>query len=114
MSNSSDQSKKVKGVGKSRNVEATKAVDELDSVKGVTGISRVRGVGDVKAATQVTAANREKLLSLVEEETAKLAKSGMIPASQKNVVELAVKLAIEGSLLEEKVAEGTAGKGKGR
>jgi hypothetical protein len=43
---------------------------------------------------------RERLMAIVSQETEKLASQGAIPKSQKELVEAAVKMAIDGSLVD--------------
>lgn len=99
-----DDKKKIKSVGRSSGVSKTEAVDDVSGVERtgkVRGVERVKGAGGVSNVQKITAADREKLMAIVTEETNRLAKSGAIPASQRGVIEKAVKMVLESSLLEE-------------
>ena len=86
-----------------KGVKATESVSQVDkvkgtgSVRGVSGVSRVSGTGALGA---ITLEQRDKLLSLVSEEAEKLTAQGVIPKSQREVVEQAVKMVIDASLIE--------------
>ena len=98
--------KKIGAVGSSQStkgVKATENVSEVDkvkgaaSVRGVSGVSRVSGTGPLGA---ITLEQRERLMTLVSEEAEKLAAQGVIPKSQREIVEQAVKMVIDASLIE--------------
>ena len=95
--------KKIGAVGSSQStkgVKATENVSEVDKVKGaasVPGVSRVSGAGPLGA---ITLEQRERLMTLVSEEAEKLAAQGVIPKSQREIVEQAVKMVIDASLIE--------------
>lgn len=98
--------KKVGAVGSSgstKGVKGTESVSEVDkvkgagSVKGVTGVGRVGGTG---ALGSITLEQRDRLMSLVSEEAEKLAAQGVIPKGQREIVEQAVKMVIDASLIE--------------
>ncbi len=98
--------KKIGAVGSSQStkgVKSTESVSEVDkvkgasSVRGVSGVSRVGGAGALGA---ITLEQRDRLMSLVAEEADKLAAQGVIPKSQREIVEQAVKMVIEASLIE--------------
>ena len=86
-----------KKIGAIRSSQSTKGVKATESVRGVSGVSRVSGTGALGA---ITLEQRDKLLSLVSEEAEKLTAQGVIPKSQREVVEQAVKMVIDASLIE--------------
>lgn len=98
--------KKVGAVGSTQNtkgVKPTESVSEVDKVKGATSVQGVRGVSRVSGAGPlgaITLEQRDRLMTLVSEEAEKLAKQGIIPKSQREVVEQAVKMVIDASLIE--------------
>lgn len=98
--------KKVGAVGSSgstKGVKGTESVSEIEKVKGATsvkGVSRVSRVGGAGALGAITLEQRDKLMSLVSEEAEKLAAQGVIPKSQRAIVEQAVKMVIDASLIE--------------
>jgi hypothetical protein len=86
-----------------KGVKGTSAVDAVDKVKAASGVQRVSGVKGIKAASGVSGISfeqRERLLSMVSEEAEKLAAQGFIPKNQREVVEQAVKMIIDSTLLE--------------
>jgi hypothetical protein len=106
MSKNSDDKKKIGGVGSSqatKGVKGAEGVSEIERVKGTTavkGVTGVTGVGRAGAIGAMSFEQREKLLSIVSQEAEKLASQGAIPKGQRELVEAAVKMAIDGSLIE--------------
>lgn len=106
MGNDKNKDKKVGKVGASdstKGVKKTEAVSDVDKVKATSAVGRVAGVTGVGAAGaigRITLEQREKLMGIVSEEAAKLAAQGVIPASQREIVEQAVKMVIDASLEE--------------
>jgi uncharacterized protein (UPF0254 family) len=101
-----DKEKKVDKVGASdatKRVKSTEAVSEVDKVKGTYAVSKVSAVSGVGAASgigKISLEQREKYMGMITEEAAKLTAEGVIPKSQKEVVEQAVKMFIDASLIE--------------
>jgi hypothetical protein len=94
---------KVTKTGGTKGVKATEAVSEVDRVKGADAVRGVGAVSGVRAATGVTGIRfeqREKLLSMVSQEAEKLAAQGIIPKSQREIVEKAVQMVIDAALVE--------------
>ena len=106
MTKKDDDKKKIGGVDASKSakgVRATESVSEVERVRAtsaVKGVSGVSGVGKAGAIGAMSFEQRERLLSIVTQETDKLVSQGAIPKSQREVVETAVKMAIDASLLE--------------
>jgi hypothetical protein len=107
-----DDDKKIGGIsssGSTKGVKATESVGEIDKVKetsAVKGVAGVSGVGKTGALGNVSFDQRAKLLSIVTEETEKLIAQGIIPKSQRDVVEQAVKMVIDASLIENNETKG--------
>lgn len=112
--------KKIRGkkLGKVKTPEATDEVSGTKGAEGVSGVKNVGGVGRVGAAGRVkgqratrvmTKAERDKLFGMIQEEAEQL--FGNSP--QREVVEQAVKMAIDASLVDEDEAENSETK-KGR
>lgn len=107
--------KKVGGIGgatKAKGVQRTREVEETEGVKGaegVGGVKNVAGVGRPDGVKAISIQQRERLMNLVQEEAAKLAAAGMIPKSQRAVVEQAVKMVIDAAMID---GEDDAPKGK--
>jgi hypothetical protein len=101
-----DKDKTVGKVGASdstKAVKSTEAVSDVDKVKATSAVGRVTGVSGVGATNaigRISLEQRDKLMSIVSEEAAKLAAQGVIPASQREIVEQAVKMVIDASLEE--------------
>jgi hypothetical protein len=95
--------KRVTKTGATSGVKATEAVSEVERVKGTEAIKGVSGVSRVKATTGVGSIRldqRDKLLSMVSQEAERLAAQGLIPKSQKDVVEKAVQMVIDAALVD--------------
>jgi hypothetical protein len=107
----SKKNKKISGVGtagKAADVEATDSVQGVGRVAPTGGITGVGAAGSVKASRltrTMSFEEREQLLRAVNDETQKLVKEGIIPASKASVVAESVKMAIDAGLVE-------GGKGK--
>lgn len=101
-----DKEKKVGAVSAShttKSVSKTEAVADVDKVKATSAVGRVSGVKGVGATSgigKISLEQRDKLMSIVTEEAAKLAAQGVIPKSQREIVEQAVKMVIDASLVE--------------
>jgi hypothetical protein len=106
MGDDKNKDKKVGKVGASdstKGVKKTDAVTDVDKVKATSAVGKVTGVSGVGAAGaigRITLEQRDKLMGIVSEEAAKLAAQGVIPASQREIVEQAVKMVIDASLEE--------------
>ncbi len=104
MGDDKNKDKKVGKVGASdstKGVKKTDAVTDVDKVKAASAVGKVAGVTGVGAAGaigRITLEQRDKLMGIVSEEAAKLAAQGVIPASQREIVEQAVKMVIDASL----------------
>ncbi len=101
-----DKENKVGKVGASQStkgVKSTEAVSDVDKVKATSAVGRVSavsGVGAAGAIGKITLDQRDRLMSIVSEEAAKLAAQGVIPHNQREIVEQAVKMVIDASLEE--------------
>ena len=98
-----DGVKKIKKADSTTGVKATESVSEVERVKGAEAIKSVSAVSRVQAASGVGSIRfdqREKLLSMVSQEAEKLAAQGLIPKSQREVVEKAVQMVIDAALVE--------------
>lgn len=103
-----DDEKKIGAIGSSgstKGVKATESLSEVDNVKGadaIKSVSGVSGIGRTGAVGAVSLEQREKLMTIIAEEAEKLTAQGVISKSQREVVEQAVKMAIDASLIEGK------------
>jgi hypothetical protein len=101
-----EDKKKIGGIsssGSTKGIKAAESVGGVDKVKetsAVKSIAGIAGVGKSGALGNISLEQRTKLLSIVSEETEKLIAQGVIPKSQRDVVEQAVKMVIDASLIE--------------
>jgi hypothetical protein len=99
-----DDVKRVSATGSTKGVKATSGVDEIDKVAGasaVKGVSAVHGVKGASGVSSIRFEQREKLFSMISEEASKLAAQGIIPNNQREVVERAVQMVIDATLLDQ-------------
>ena len=111
--------KKPKGVGDKKKVGGvktpadTKSVEETKGVSGVGEVKKTSSVGGVKgsgavrgrqATQKLSIKDREKIFQLIEEEAEKLFSSKDTPGKKKEIVEQAVKMAIDSGLVDEEEA----------
>lgn len=95
---------KVKSATETRAVKETRAVSEVVSVKATTAVGGVKGAGSIsgkRGPTKVmTAEEREQLLLMVEEEAQKMVARGILPKGKRELIESAVKMAIDSGIPE--------------
>ena len=100
-----ENDKRIKGIDKARKSTSIKQVESVEDVAGVQKTGRVGSVGRSTAATGTGAAkqmsfeDREKLLSMVEEEAKKIFGKSNIPESKKAVIKRAVEMAIDAAIV---------------
>lgn len=85
-------------------VEKAGTVGEVSSVKGATGVGSVGGAGGVgnRRGTRVmSAAEREQLFNMINEEADKLFGADSPLAAQKNILKNAVKMAVDSGTVDE-------------
>jgi len=103
--------KKVSGVTSStgtKGVESTEGVSGIKGIKPTTGVGGIGGIGGIgrrRATRLMTAAEREQLFNLINEEADKLASEGIIPRGQKEAVSKAVRMAVDSGLVEDDDSE---------
>ena len=99
-----------KGVGRVSSTQRTKELEQTAPVDSVAEVQKAGAVGKVdgaqgagkRRATRVmTLAEREELFSMVSEEAKKLFPEGAMPDEQREIIEGAVKMAIDSGLLPE-------------
>jgi len=89
----------IKDIDSTRGVEQVEKVSEVDQVKSSSAISKR------KSTREMSWEEREKLFGLVQEEAKKLFGKSKIPARQREVIEQAVKIAIDASIPEEEKSQ---------
>lgn len=96
-----DNVKNSSGLDQIRKSEAVGQVDRSKEVSGVSGIdANKRGI-----TREMTAAEREHLLAMVNEEAEKIFGKSGIPAEQREIIESAVKQTIEAAIIEDEGSE---------
>lgn len=99
-------SKKTKGITSTEGTGRIRKTTGVAGVKGVAKASAIKGVSSVSAAgkasitTPLDFAKRDKYFSMITEEAEKLVKEGVIPKSSQEVIQRAVQMAIDASLLD--------------
>lgn len=98
-----------KKIGTVQSTHEAGKVQGMETVSGVTGIkatSGVGGVGGVDAISKrrptrvMSAAEREQLFSMINEEAEKMFAGGHLSEEQKRVVTSAVKMAVDASIVD--------------
>jgi hypothetical protein len=89
-------------VAKTTGVEG---VDPVKATSGVAGTSAVGGVRARKSTRMMSMAEREELFKMVSEEADKLFPPGTLPKHKKEVIEGAVKMAIDAAITDEEPEE---------
>jgi hypothetical protein len=108
-----DGIKRISGTGSTKGVQRTQGVSEVDKVEKTSGVKKVSGVSKVSETSKVSAIrfeHRDKLFSMISEEAQKLAAQGIIPNSQREVVEKAVQMVIDAALLDHNTDSSSKGK----
>lgn len=99
-----------KKIGRVDPNDITKEIKESGAVHGVSSVKstdRVKGITDTglprkRNATRVmTLAEREELFKLVSEEAKKIFPEGTLPESKREIIEGAVKMALDSVLVED-------------
>jgi hypothetical protein len=93
-----DGIKRITGTGSTKGVQRTEGVSEVDKIEKTSGIQKVSETSKVSA---IRLEQRDKLFSMISEEAQKLAAQGIIPKSQREVVEKAVQMVIDAALIDE-------------
>ena len=104
--NKKKDSKTVKDVSSTSSTRGVKAATEVGGVKGVDKAGAVQKTGRVANVKSTSSAptldfeKRDKYFAMVSEEADKLAKQGILPKHNREIIEQAVKVAIYAALLE--------------
>lgn len=95
---------KIRGTKGARGIERTHEVGDVKEVKSasaVSGVSRARSIGAARVTRNMSLAERDELLRLINEEAEKMFAEGSISPQQRKVVTEAVKMAVDVGLIEE-------------
>jgi hypothetical protein len=98
--NSKDKIGKINRSGATSGVKGISEIEKVKAAQGVKGVSAVSGVRGAGNVNGISFEQRDKLLRMVSEESAKLAAQGVIPAAQREIVEKAVQMVIDAALIE--------------
>ena len=96
--------KGIKGSGGARGAQKTGAVEGIEEVQKATATGKVKGVERAQksgANKPMTLAEREELLKMISQEADKLFGKSGVPNEQREVVEEAVKMAVDSVLVDE-------------
>ena len=90
------------------------SIHSTESVSGVKSVAPASSVGGVQGAASIgkrrptramTIEERQQLLAAINEEAEKMFSSGVLPASKKDVITQAVKMAVNAGLIEDQEDE---------
>ncbi len=94
----------ISGTGSSKGIEKASNIGHVDQVKktdAIAGTGAIGGVSNRKPTTLMTAADRQRLFSMIDEEAEKLlGQSGLSPEHRKAVQD-AVKMAVDAATVDE-------------
>lgn len=94
----------VKGTGMPEGVERAGAISEVEKAKKTAPVAGVRGLGALgkaRATRIMSSAEREAIFHLIHEEADRLFGKGGMSARQREVVETAVKMAVDAAIIED-------------
>ncbi len=98
--------KKISGVTSptgTKGIESTEGVSGIKGIRPATGVGAagsIGGVGRRRATRLMTAAEREHLFNMINEEADKLESQGIIPKGQKEAVSKAVRMAVDAGIVD--------------
>lgn len=94
----------VKGTGGARGIEKASQVSEVQEVKKTEGVSGPVGTGAVgrrKLTRTMSAAERDALFEMIDEEAEKLFGKSGLSQETREVVQQAVKMAVDAATVED-------------
>lgn len=118
MANKNDDGKikGVKSTDKTSEVEKTKQVGSVKGVKATSSIGAIGGVTSVggrRKTRTMTLEEREEIFRLINEEADKIFANSGLPKEKRDLVQNAVKMAVDSGLVDkENSEEGESGKKK--
>ena len=98
----------VSSTGRSREVERTESIGDVEKVApttGVKGVGKAGSVGKRRSTRTMTYAEREELFNMIDQEADKLFKGGALSEERKKVVKEAVKMAVDAGIIDEEDEE---------
>ena len=108
MNNNKDKN----SIGKVSSTKTSDSVEKAQNISNVSGIKEIKsakGVGAVKSATSISGktlslngiskAQHAKILSIIDEEAEKRAKTGLIPKSKKDMIKKSVMMAVDAAVV---------------
>lgn len=103
MSNDDDKIGGVKNLKEADAVKKAEAVNEVSEVEKTEASEKVIKVRSAKTKNTrvISAKEREKLFTMINEEADKMFESGALPKGQKEIVSKAVKQVIDASIIDD-------------
>lgn len=98
----------IKSTDQTKAIRGTQSVSEVEGVKGASAIGAIKGgqaIGKRRPTRTMSLAEREHLFSMINEEADKMFATGALSKQHKQVVQKAVKMAIDTTLGEEESAD---------
>lgn len=98
----------VKSTKETKNVDAAKEVSDVDRIKGAASVGSVGGIDGAskrRPTRTMSLEEREELFKMVKEEAGNLFGKAGVPQEKQDLLEEAVKMAIDSGLLPEELAE---------
>ena len=98
--------KKVSTVGSTTEASSVQGTEGVSSISGIRATSGIQGIGSAgalgrrRATRLMTAAERQQLFNMINEEADKLASEGILPKKQKDAVSQAVKMAVDAGIVD--------------
>ena len=102
-----DKDGKIGGVrrtGTSQGIEKTEGVSEVSKTQKAKGVGKVKGStasGSDRSTRVMTMAERQALFNMIEEEADKLFGKSGLSSEQKQVVQEAVKMAVDAAIVDD-------------
>jgi len=93
----------IKSTGGAKNIEKAGRVSDVGEVEKASAVGGVKGARSVqrKATGVMTKAERDSLFQMIDEEADKLFGEDGLPKKQQEVVQKAVKMAVDASIIDE-------------
>lgn len=93
----------IQSTKKTSEIDPTTGIESVSGVKatsGITGIGKAERSGVRRPTRTMTLEEREELFRMIDEEAAKMFGAGGIPAEKRELVQTAVKMAVDSGLLD--------------
>lgn len=94
----------ISGVGGSKRASEIKNIEEVGKARQVGDVKGVKKTGSAdgkRSTNQMTLAERERILHLVEDEAKEFFKESGLPPEKQQIIQKAVKMAIDSGIIDE-------------